>query len=127
MKKIFLLATLLLSSAAQAETWICESTVGVGLGLKGEVEVTKNSALSNFIVDSDQGWKPTIVNYNYRGECVFTPFGYTGKQSLRCYEGHSIGQTTLTIIFDEEKDLFNWISTWSSGVIYAQKGYCTKV
>jgi len=125
MKKSLLFAALLLSSAAQAETWICESTAGVGLGLKGEV--TKYSALDNFIVDSDQGWKSTNVNKNYTGECVFTPFGDTGKQSLRCYEGHSIGQTTLTIIFDEEKDLFNWISTYSSGVIDAQKGYCTKI
>jgi len=130
MKKSLLLAALLLSSAAQAETWICESNGGVGLDRFGDT--SDFTWLTSFIVDSDQGFKSIGSDYwsrdYYAGECVFTEFGNSGEQSLKCPDKNPAGLTTLTIILDEDQEetVFTWISSFWDGNIYSITGFCTK-
>ena len=98
MKKSLLLAALLLSSAAQAEMYICEtkaSAISDGVG-----QVSKGVGGSSYLINSTQGFKPTGPDWSYKGDCEFTSHSY-GLSRLICIESTVNNVSIIVVNLDD--------------------------
>ena len=98
MKKTLLLAALLLSNAAQAEMYICEtkaSAVFDGVG-----QVSKGVGIGDYLINSTQGFKPTGPDWSYTGDCEFTSHSY-GLSRLICIESTANNVSIIVVNLDD--------------------------
>jgi hypothetical protein len=120
MKKSLLLAALLLSSAAQAEIWVCNQLAGSsvqvsgdhisdgGIGYEGET----------YIIDSDQGFRSSDSD-EYIGNCI------KNSEFIRCATLSSGSESTL--IIDTAKSTFVNMLAVYDWFANAGSGNCVKV
>ena len=83
MKKSLLLAAMFLSSAVQAESFVCE-TIGWATANQSGADTGKVDRI--WIVDSDKGWKLT-GNNDYEGVCDFLKLGERDVLECKNTEG----------------------------------------
>ena len=127
MKKSFLLAALLLSSAAQAETYVCREEVLVNLNAEdGQLTVSdyksRNELGGILIIDTSQGYK--IGDSWYESECK-----NTAETVVTCEESTLDGLVTTKLTITEKDGRLSFLRATTALERFAilSSGYCLKV
>ena len=126
MKKSLLLAALLLSSAAHAETFICTNTVGVSISGTGIINPMITGR--TWIADTRRGMRtPSAIRASeeYSGECEVRNVGNRLKANISC---RIIEHTTDSIVINkisESEIVFTASDLSTLGAIFA--GTCVEL
>jgi hypothetical protein len=125
MKKTLLLAALLLSSAAQADVYFCNPSMGGSLS--SDVAETTNYKTSSFIIDTDKGFREISPDRNYAdyvGNC------FIQTSTIVCSASTQSGITvSLQMSSANEPYSFSYTMPMLSGgfpFLIAMVGTCTK-
>jgi hypothetical protein len=123
MKKSLLLAALLLSSAAQAETYVCREEVLVNLNAEdGQLTVSdyksRNELGGILIIDTSRGYK--IGDSWFESECK-----NTAETVVTC-EDSTLGRTKLTVTEEDGRLSFLMVNTLLERIAVLSSGYCFK-
>lgn len=128
MEKIFLLAALLLSSSAQAETYVCESEVWITLNATdGSVHVndwkSENRLGGTLIIDTSRGFKNGVSGSWSELECK-----NSGQAMVTCV-GSSVPtvRTEITITENNGRLSYLYILRNNQPVGIFESGYCGKI
>lgn len=119
MKKSLLLAALLLSSVAQAETYVCTSTYGT-LIIEGTT-LNIDSSGATWIVDSNEGFRWPYLDRTtgaYQGECKKLT-----EANLTC--SYSSASAVQTILINMKKLVFTASMLSEGGRVYS--GNCVEI
>ena len=128
MKKSLLLATLLLSSAAQAETWVCTEEVFVNLSAEGGFLVVQDYKSSNkiggtLIIDTLQGYKLGFDGPWSESECKNTTQTVVTCSTILTNEGSDL----VTVTERDGRLSFLRVATVLGKIAVLSSGYCGKI
>jgi len=121
MKKSLLLAALLLSSAAQAETYICDGKVGAVI----ELDKVRDSLIdADFLISTTAGFKRTGPNQIYSGKCQMESADDNSVNAIIC--NHFSPFAADLIMMNLESLRFTRSLTFA-GNLYAWTGQCSEI
>jgi hypothetical protein len=123
MKKSLLLAALLLSSAAQAETYFCDGKGGAVLALD---KASESLVDADFLINVEEGFKKTGPNQNYQGECQMESVG-DGDNMVNSVTCTYITPFAADLIMMDFEALLFTRSLSFAGSLYAWTGQCSAI
>ena len=123
MKKLLLLAVLLLSSAAQAETYICDGKVG---SVIESGKVLESLVDADFLINTTAGFKRTGPNQNYKGKCQVESVG-DGDNAANIIICTDFTPFAADLIVIDSKTLLFTRSLNFAGSLYAWTGQCSEI
>jgi hypothetical protein len=120
MKKSLLLAVLLLSSAAQASVYVCDTEKEITIESPGGV-ISEEPAGNVFFIDTEKGY--SVGAKFWSGSCT------VNKEAISCSATSTLGldyEDIRSVVIN--KELGDFTSALITGVIgYVSTGFCTEI